>query len=178
MVSKLFRSLHSLNVFLWLMKLSNGLWGQRLGLDSSAAARHCHQLQVINSYFLPIARQDPSRISSCLVLPTNMTLHQVSWEGRKSPEIATLTFSQNTYWEEGYHLRRDQNKMLIFQRLDSTSRSRKPLPAARGAGRESTGRNPRGRAGLPSQGTLAPGIGLLCPPLGCGRKPEDPRKPT
>lgn len=53
-------------------------------------------------YFLPIARQDPSRISSCLVLSTNMTLHQVSWEGRKSPEIATLTFSQNTYWEEGY----------------------------------------------------------------------------
>lgn len=49
MVSRLFRSLHSLNVFLWLMNLSNGLPGQRLGLDSSAVAKHWHRLQGVKS---------------------------------------------------------------------------------------------------------------------------------
>lgn len=49
MVSRLFQSLHSLNVFLPLMNLSNGLLGQRLGLDPSAAAKHWLRLQVINS---------------------------------------------------------------------------------------------------------------------------------
>lgn len=49
MVPGLFRSLHSLNVFLWLIKSSNGLLGQRRGLDSPAAAKHCHQRQVATS---------------------------------------------------------------------------------------------------------------------------------
>lgn len=49
MVPRLFRSLHSLNVFLWLIKSSNGLLGQGHGLDSSATAKHCHQRQVATS---------------------------------------------------------------------------------------------------------------------------------
>ena len=49
MVSRLFWSLHSLNVFLWLMKSSNGVLGQRRGLEPSAPAKTLSPLQVAAS---------------------------------------------------------------------------------------------------------------------------------
>lgn len=74
MVSRLFQSLHSLNVSLRLVKLSNGLLGQRLGLDSPAAAKHCHQPQVASSKGENViyVKLNSSRVPS---LPTQQSSH-------------------------------------------------------------------------------------------------------